>query len=161
MMKLLLCLFLCFAGTSFSEESVPSYPDQHSVSLTQKNLEPVFPIEELIKKPNKQDDKFYSEFINMLASLGLIIALIFIVAWFLKRLANTRLTQVNNSSSIRIIEKRIISPKTSLFLLDIEGTTVFIAESANGVTRLAEFSTKEEAKQSSSFEKLLESNPKK
>ena len=160
---------MLFFSTGFTlEEDSLSSKIQNKSSSGQKNYDPVFPIEDIIDQPPQQNDKFYAEFINMLASLGLIIALIFIVAWFLKRLANTRLTQANSTSVIRIIEKRVISPKTALYLLEIEGTGLLIAESVSGVTRLSEFplealdsqktskSQPVSASLPSSFEKLLD-----
>ena len=129
----ILCLFNTHAAwaetTSPTKDSAPST----------HRYEPTFPLEELLPKPTPQDDKFLSELFNMLASLGLIVALIILVGWFLKRLATTRLEQANVVSTIKILEKRALSPKSMIYLLEIEGTGILIAESANGVTRLSEF----------------------
>lgn len=149
---LVLCL-LC-AGHLYCETAPPIGPD-----------EPIFPMDELIKGPLKQNDRFFTEFLNMLATLGFIIALILIVAWFLKRLVNTRMEQANVSSSIKVLEKRVLSPKSVVYLLEIEGTGILIAESANGITRLSEFEIAQESKgqsteSSSNFSKLLEKKKK-
>jgi flagellar biosynthetic protein FliO len=104
-----------------------------------ENLEPVFPLEELTDHPSKGNDKFFSDFLNMLATLGLVIGLILIAAWFLKRLLNTRMEQANTSSLIKIIDKRSISPKTGLYLLEVYNKKVLFAETHTGVAKLAEF----------------------
>lgn len=144
MMKYIILAFLSFS--SVFAETPPPY-------------EPTFPVEDLIGKPTPQTDRFLSEFLNMLATLGLIIALILLAAWFLRRMVNTRLEQANLSSVVKILEHRSISPKTSLFLLDIEGSAILIAESANGVTKLGEFALPNEeveSAESSTFKNLMD-----
>lgn len=84
-----------------------------------------------------------TELLSMLATLGLVIGLILIAAWFLKRFANARLEQVNNTSAIKVTERRSLSPKTVLYLLELEGKAILIAESHNGVTSLATFKSDE------------------
>jgi flagellar biogenesis protein FliO len=129
-----------------------------------KNLNgPVFPPEEILPKPDEQTDKFLIELLGMLATLGFIIALILIAAWFLKRLVNTRLEQANTQSAIKIIERRTLSPKSMLYLFEVGGKTIFAAESQNGVTRLAELDTilskitsEEEREIPSTFRNLLD-----
>lgn len=124
--------------------------------------EPVFPLEDFMETPNKQNDRFFTEFLNMLATLGFVIGIILLAAWFLRRLLNTRLEQINTTSTIKIIERRSLSPKTALYLIEIYEKTVLIAESQNGVTQLAEFAdNKEEPATTSgtlpqSFSKILE-----
>lgn len=125
---------------------------------------PVFPLEDFMNIPEKQNDKFYTEFLNMLATLGLLIGVILIAAWFLKRFLNTRMEQINTVSSIKISERRALSPKTALYLLEVHDKTILIAESQNGVTLLSQInpenlpsdlSTNEPPK---SFSKILEGN---
>lgn len=129
---------------------------------------PVFPLEDFMEThEEKQNDRFWSEFLNMLATLGMIIGVILIAAWFLRRLLNTRLEQINISSSIKITERRSLSPKTALYLLEVNDKAILIAESQNGVTLLSQFSPEsgsspEEAPPEtnpSSFTKILESKP--
>jgi len=126
-----------------------------------KDDEPIFPLH--IEEPNKQTDKFIVEFLNMMATLGIVILLIFIVAWFLKRLMNTRLEQVNATSGIKIAEKRMLSPKSTLYLLEVEDKKILIAESINGITSVAEFNNPDDDESQnptplspSTFSKLME-----
>lgn len=104
-----------------------------------KEGEPVFPLN--IEEPAKQNDKFFTEFMNMLATLGLIIVLIFLVAWFFKRLMTSRLENLNSSSLIRVVERRALSPKTALYLLEVDTKTILVAETPGGIVRLSEFET--------------------
>lgn len=123
---------------------------------------PVFPPEELIGEPGPDTNRFLSEFLNMAATLGLLISLILIIAWFLKRMVTTRQMQGNDTSIIKIIERRSLSPKSALYLLEIEGMSLIVAESQNGVTSLAQYNSPEEDEDNkkipSTFKKLLDKN---
>lgn len=129
-----------------------------------KTNDTTFPVEELFEEARKPDDKFLMEFVNMLATLGLVIGLILIVAWFLKRLVNNKLEQANLTSAIKVLERRTLSPKTSVYLIEIHDKTIALAESAEGgVARLAEFpcplskgDDDADAEISPSFKKLLD-----
>ncbi|HEV8052406.1 MAG TPA: flagellar biosynthetic protein FliO [Parachlamydiaceae bacterium] len=120
---------------------------------------PVFPFEDIYGEPAPETNRFWSEVVNMMATLGLIISLILIVAWFLKRMLNTRQEQVNTTSIIKVIERRALSPKTVIYLLEIEGKSMVISESQNGVTYLTNYNSpvdEEEVKKlPSAFNKLL------
>lgn len=137
-----ICLFLTLALPTFAQTNDSSSTPQQEETiapLTPEDLKgPVFPMEHLIEE-TKHDDHFFVEMLKMFASLGLIIALILIVAWFLKRMVNTRIEQSNSKSPIKILDRRNLSPKSILYLLEVEGTGIVIAESATGVTKLTEF----------------------
>lgn len=121
----------------------------------------MFPLEDLVETPDKSNDRFYVEFLNMLATLGLVIAIILIAAWFLRRILNTRLEQINTTSTIKVIEKRALSPKSAVYLLEIYDKVIAIAETQNGITQLGEFTIPSESEVTkenipSSFVKILE-----
>lgn len=165
---LLTCLF--FAWIALADDITPAAsenpPFQPPTEMSKENesppkkLEgPVFPLEDVIEKPNKQNDKFFAEFLNMLATLGFIIGLILIAAWFLKRLMTSRLEQKNLESSIKIVEQRTLSPKTMLYLLEIRDKIIVVSESHQGVTKLAEFTEHSEqlpAVSQNKFRQMLE-----
>lgn len=140
----LMTLISCFA---YADTPSPSHTKPPSTEG------PVFPIEDLIEKPNPATDHFLADLFNMLATLGLIVALILIAGWFLKRLATTRQQQANETSSIKVLERRSLSPKTAVYILEIEGTGILMAESVNGVTRLAEFPIAKEKSFASTLDK--------
>jgi flagellar biogenesis protein FliO len=82
---------------------------------------------------------YWHEFINMLAALFFVIILIFLTIWFLKKIARSRIKSLNRSNGIKILEKRSLSPKASLYLLDILGKGVVIAESQAGIEMITHF----------------------
>ncbi len=93
-------------------------------------------------------ERFFYEFLRMMGMLGILLALLLLVSWFLKRMLNTRMEQINSSSPIKILDRRTLSPKTVLFVLDVHGKKCIIAESHNGVTYLGDI-TQDENKQRS------------
>lgn len=86
-----------------------------------------------------EGDRFYTEFINMLSTLGVILVGMLVVAWFVRRFSATRIEQANNTSSVKILETRPLSPKSALHLLEVEGTGYLIAEHAQGITKIGQF----------------------
>lgn len=174
-MKKLLSFFITVLllthSLSFAEEAQPTQTQEEYRKLYGKNPPdfsppkdlsgPVFPLEDVIPEPNQDTNRFLTEFVNMLATLGLIISLILIVAWFLKRMLNTRQEQANTTSLIKVLERRALSPKTALYLIEVEGKSIIISESQNGVTHLANYNSPEDEEipeLPSAFSKLLNEN---
>jgi flagellar biogenesis protein FliO len=76
-----------------------------------------------------------------------LIALLAITYWFLRRLIQNRLQKGTGNSAIQILEKRMISPKTMLYLVEIENKKVLIAESHLEIKSVAEISHSSRAHQ--------------
>lgn len=143
------CLFflpLSIRAETAEEFSVPQ-ADIHSV----KEADPFpFDAEELHAD---ETDKFFREVLKMLGTLGLLILVMVVASWMLKRMLNTRVQQLNTSSFIKITEKRALSNKSALYLLEIQGKSFIIGESTNGLVLLG--SSREQ------FSSLLEEDPEK
>jgi flagellar biogenesis protein FliO len=80
---------------------------------------------------------------KMFLSLLFLIALLFISYWFIRRLIRHRLQKGMGTQSIHILEKRAISPKTVLYLVESEGTKVLFAESQLEIKRLSTSQSRE------------------
>jgi len=80
--------------------------------------------------------EFDESFKKMFWALGALVVLIFITVWMIKRLTKIRLTQFNRFSKIKIIEKRSLSPKSILYLVEIGGRRFFLSESQLEVRNL-------------------------
>jgi flagellar protein FliO/FliZ len=89
------------------------------------------------EKPEQASDTFQSKFLNMLFLLGLLIAFMILASWALKRLMKTKISQLNTSSSIKVLETRYLSPRATLYLVDVQGQQLLIAESPTSVSCLA------------------------
>ncbi len=86
----------------------------------------------------QETHNFASEFTQMLSVLGMMIGALLLVAWVLKRIMNTRIQQINETSTIRILERRHLAPKSAIYLVEVEGKKIVIAESPAGIHPLTE-----------------------
>lgn len=83
--------------------------------------------------------RFFSEFMSMVSSLGIVLLVLLGILWVLRWYNQSKQDQMNDTSTVRILERRPVSQKTVIYLVEIEGTAITFAESTNGVTKLAEF----------------------
>jgi flagellar biogenesis protein FliO len=84
------------------------------------------------------DYSFGDQILKMLFALATIVSLILLTAWLMRRLSKNRTRYGNHSHHIKVIERRPIGPKTTLYLLDIMGQGVVIADAPGGVRTLYE-----------------------
>ena len=77
---------------------------------------------------------------NMLFSLGIIVTAVFGVTYALKKITRKRLDVINEKSSIKLLEKRTLAPKTHLYVIEAHNKTLLIGESPDGLVMLSELS---------------------
>lgn len=103
----------------------------------------------------RESDTFQSKFLNMLFLLGLLIGFMILASWALKRMMRTKMHQLNTASQIKVIETRYLSPRATLYLVEIQNQSFLIGESPTTMTYLATLPTEEslteEAPAASSF----------
>ncbi len=145
------CSFQCFAQDAEPPKNTTIEKESPAPDKSQQPPAP-FSLEDL-KNGAGTEDHFLRGFMNMLTSLGLIVVLIFLISWFLKKMMNTRIQQMNVSSDIKILERRALTPKTTIYILEVKGRGIIVAESINGLTRLEQFNVGN--KEPSSFDTLL------
>lgn len=92
--------------------------------------------EESANRSEHETDNFQAKFLNMLLLLGLIVVFMLIASWSLKRLMKNRVTQLNTQSSIKVLETRALSPRSTLYLVEVQGQQLLIAETATTVSHL-------------------------
>jgi flagellar biogenesis protein FliO len=78
-------------------------------------------------------------FTKMIFSLTLVVILLLASYWFIRRLIQNRLEKGVGDADIQIIEKKMISPKTILYLIEVDKKRVLIAESQLEIKRLESF----------------------
>lgn len=99
--------------------------------------EPNAPVEApLTPSPVEMVPGYEGAFLKMFLVLIALIVGIFFTVWILKKLSQGRWTQGNQNRSIKIIEKRPLSPKTMLYIIDVDGQQSVIAESQLEVKHL-------------------------
>lgn len=91
----------------------------------------------LIDRVEHESDTFQAKFLNMLFILALLIGFMILASWALKRLMKTKINQLNTTNNIKVLETRYLSPRATLYLVEIVDQTFLIAESPTTVTYLA------------------------
>ncbi|MCE5317208.1 MAG: flagellar biosynthetic protein FliO [Parachlamydia sp.] len=130
---------LCILLFSFCLVSLYAEPTAETVPQTSQQEPPPFPGESMTIVEKQSESTFAMQFMHMLATLGLLIAVVLLSSWVLKRMMQTRVEKVNLTSTIKIVEQRSLTTKTVVSLIEIRGKEFAIAESAAGVTLLGTF----------------------
>jgi flagellar biosynthetic protein FliO len=86
----------------------------------------------------EQEFNYKREFFNMLFTLAFVVALILASAAMLKRFAKSRMHHANTANLIKILERRPLSAKTMLYLVEVGEKNILIADAPSGVTTLTE-----------------------
>jgi flagellar biogenesis protein FliO len=75
------------------------------------------------------NESYEHAFIKMILTLAGLLVLVFLTLWLLRKFSQGRLGGFTSSKKIKILEKKPLSPKTILYLVELDGKQVFIAES--------------------------------
>lgn len=84
----------------------------------------------------RETDTFQTKFFNMLFLLGLLIGFMILASWALKRMMKSKMTHLNTGSNIKVLETRYLSPRATLYLVEIQDQAILLAESPTSVTYL-------------------------
>lgn len=126
------------------------YAEQPAEVTPQTSQQPaLFPGETPSGEPSGEhgETSFAMQFMHMLTTLGLLIAVVLLATYVLKRMMQTRVEKVNLTSSIKIVEQRALTTKTVVSLIEIRGKEFAIAESGTSVTLLGAFGPEKEIKE--------------
>ena len=93
---------------------------------------------EAIPPPQETGYEFWSAFTKMMLVLGALVGLLIVTSWFLKRLMQNRLEQLNKQQTIKIIERRVLGQKSLLYLVEVHGKRLVIGESPAGIHPITE-----------------------
>ncbi|HEU64098.1 MAG TPA: hypothetical protein ENH96_01740 [Chlamydiae bacterium] len=116
--------------------SQPNFLYSDEISQIEKSLTTQGDKEDLY--PVFETAEYKPAFFKMLLILIALIALIFLTFWIFRRLMRMRLTQANLTKNIKILEKRAISPKSLLYIVEINGKKILISESNLEVRKIKE-----------------------
>lgn len=126
MKKLLFITLLLTQVAAFSADA-PCKPDtppqQKEETSSPQVVDQDYPAQEPAA-PN-----FETAFMKMIVIVVGILVLIFLCIWLIKRFSRNRITSMNHLRNIKILERRPLSPKTMLYLLEVGGKQVIISES--------------------------------
>ena len=109
---------------------------------------PALPTEEIAPLPSSVQltESYEGSFMRVILSLLGLIVLVIMTFWILKRLGRGRFGKFGSDKNIHIIERRPLSPKSVLYLVEIGNKRVLLSESQLEVRSLTsyEISEKEE-----------------
>lgn len=116
---------------------------QNEASAAEKKVEivkpDIFDPETILREETIEESdqtNFYKEFFNMLMTLGVLLGVLFAISYFLRRMNLTRVQTANDSSIIKILDQRALSPRSSIFLVQYGNEDFLIGETTNGMTLL-------------------------
>jgi len=87
---------------------------------------------------NLQKMDYGSDFLRMAVVLIILVGFAIFSAWFIKKILKSRMHHINQSKGIKILEKRTLSPKSCLYLINVLGKGVVIAETPHGIHPITE-----------------------
>ena len=74
-----------------------------------------------------------ADYLQIVIVLAFIVGLIFVMAWFARRLSTGR---THDANAIAVVATRFLGPKEKLMLVDVEGTRVLIGINGQSMTSL-------------------------
>lgn len=132
-------------ATSQTVQSVESLPADHQEEEEFKHDMPQHEFPGVWIDPvERESDTFQAKFFNMLVLLGLLIGFMILASWALKRLMKTKMTNLNTASYIKVLDTRYLSPRATLYLIEVQDKAFLIAESPTAVTYLGSVPLEEE-----------------
>lgn len=85
----------------------------------------------------KATESVETAFIKTIVVLVGLLVLVVLTVWMFKKISHGRLRSFNYMKSIKILEKRPLSPKSMLYLVEVGGKQVLLAESQLHVKNVA------------------------
>lgn len=92
---------------------------------------------------NVVDDEtthFFNEFIKMLGTLGLLIAVMLVSSWVLKGMLNKQKQKIISSDSIKVLERCQLSHSGFIYLIEVDNKTLLIGESPQSINLITTLS---------------------
>ena len=136
MRYLKLFLILCCIPLLADDKKPTDDPKTKTESVSDQKVEDSkgeMPPTEVEKKTavdmQKTTESYETAFIKTIVVLVGLLVLILLTVWMFKKLSRGRLRSFNYHKSVKILEKRPLSPKSMLYLIEVGGKQVLISES--------------------------------
>lgn len=85
-----------------------------------------------------EDTSYWKEFSQMMLVLGGILIFLITAGWLLKKMLNARISSINFSSCIKILDKRALHPKACIYYIEVDGKRFVVGEGQNHLSMLTE-----------------------
>ena len=132
-MRPIILLFICMM----------SFFSLHGDEKAAEEVTTPSPVEQTVEKL-ADPSNYETTLFKMLLTLGGLLALVLLTVWALKKLSHGRLGGFGTQKKIMVLERKPISPKTTLYYLELEGKKILMAESQIEVRMISESSPDEE-----------------
>lgn len=121
----LFCLFLSFVTMPcFATENPAKDPAEYYWK-------------EEVKKEALEQNRLPVLVTKMILILGITICIALLVSFLAKKFFAGKLLSLNSNARIRVIERKAISPKASIVIVELDDEELFIAETQNSLTVLS------------------------
>jgi flagellar biogenesis protein FliO len=135
-MRLLTILALLCSSVSYAEDKQPPATQQTTPAPAKPEPAKPAPLPEpskdLLPPPlpssSEMTNSYEGAFVRMLVTLLGLVFLVFATFWILRRLGKGKFS-MGAGKTIAVMEKKSLSPKTMLYIVEIEGKRVLISES--------------------------------
>ncbi len=118
--------------SSFSLSDVNQLTSEPTVTKEVVQLDEEVPPIFMDESVEPGEYNYWQQFFRMMLILGLILGGVLIIAWFLKGYLNRRVKQVNQQNRIKVLERRNLSQKSMLYLIEVGGKQLVISDSQSG-----------------------------
>lgn len=126
----LLCLVALWATPLVAQETESYDPSE----------EPLFFVEESVSNvPESSGTDFFTALLKTIMALAAMVALLYGATYLMRKFTMQKWQGENKTSDIEVLERRALSPKAALYLIDVLGKKVLIGESDKGLTQLGSF----------------------
>jgi flagellar biogenesis protein FliO len=126
MLKYFIILLFLVSSNAYTEENQKMEFSQNELVADQNIIDDNIPDNMFDNMPTPD---YQHSLIKMLITLVIIVTLLFITFWMFRRISKSRSITINSSSGIKILEKRALSPKSMLYLVEVNNEKVLISES--------------------------------
>ena len=126
------------ASTPLTQEKIVSdtYVRSSKLKSYSSNTQPAESVLERQMDQGIESVDIKQEMIRMFGTLAALVVILFIGAKLLKKLMNKRVQLVNNTSGIKVLERRSLAPKSNVYLLEVAGKGFLVGETPSGLTNL-------------------------
>lgn len=93
-------------------------------------------------------------FLKMILTLAALVVGLIGAVWFFKRMSGNRFNNSSPGRSIQVLERKALSPKTTLYLIDVDGKQSLIAESQFEVRKVMELDALEAGEEEEGYSPL-------
>ncbi len=81
---------------------------------------------------------FQGQLFTMVFTLGGVVACLLFAVFLYRRFMQQRMGSQNQGSIIKVVERRNLSPKSILYIVEVRSKTLLVSESPTGVVNLGE-----------------------